>query len=455
MPRTAPAGEGGARNASAKPHPAFAPRAQRGRFAAGLVSAMARLAGFESVAHALSNRNFFIYAAGSAVSLIGTWMQRVGVGWLAWELTESAFWLGAVAFAELAPSVVVAPIAGVVADRWNRLSLSKATQGTALIQAVVLFGLAASGHMTIGRLLLLNAALGIITAFNQPVRLALMPSLVRHEDLPAAVAITSIIFNSARFIGPAAAGVVIVGNGLAAVFALNAVSFLAFLFALSRIRLPAGEPRLGGGPDFIREIADGYRYAAGHPGIAPILVLMLVVNVCAQPFVELLPAFAAEVFSRGADGFAVLTSAIGVGALAGGVWLARRGHAPGLVRIALANVAGLAGALLLFLWTDRLWPAAGALAVVGFCLVSGNIGAQTLLQLSVEASMRGRVMSLYGMIIRGGPAAGALVMGSLSAAVGLAWPVAGGALITGLAALIAWRRRRALEAAVEPARQPL
>jgi predicted MFS family arabinose efflux permease len=409
--------------------------------------------GFGGIARALRNPNYGLYTAGNAASLIGTWMQRIAVGWLTWQLTGSGAWLGAMAFADLFPTVIIGPIAGAAADRWDRLRVTKISQALAMAQSVVLFLLTFSGLITIELLLMLTAALGVISGFNQPARLALIPSLVRREDLAAAVAINSIIFNSARFIGPAVAGLMIVAGGISAAFAANAVSFIFFLAALSRIHL---EPKPDVMPaerrSLLGDVADGVRYAAGHPGIAPLLLLLTIVCICVRPVVELLPGFAATVFASGADGLAILTSTIGAGAVLGGLWLARRSSDPaGLTTIALGNTLVLAFSLLAFVASDRWWIALPALAALGACMVITGVGTQTLLQLSVEGAMRGRVLSLYGIIFRGGPAVGALIMGIASEHAGLRLPLAVGSLLAMLAWLWTWSARaritRALEAA--------
>ena len=409
--------------------------------------------GFGGIARALRNPNYGLYTAGNAASLIGTWMQRIAVGWLTWQLTGSGAWLGAMAFADLFPTVIIGPIAGAAADRWDRLRVTKISQALAMAQSVVLFLLTFSGLITIELLLMLTAALGVIAGFNQPARLALIPSLVRREDLAAAVAINSIIFNSARFIGPAVAGLMIVAGGISAAFAANAVSFIFFLAALSRIHL---EPKPDVAPverrSLLGDVADGVRYAASHPGIAPLLLLLTIVCICVRPVVELLPGFAATVFASGADGLAILTSTIGAGAVLGGLWLARRSSDPaGLTTIALGNTLVLALSLLAFVASDRWWIALPALAALGACMVITGVGTQTLLQLSVEGAMRGRVLSLYGIIFRGGPAVGALIMGIASEHAGLRLPLAVGSLLAMLAWLWTWSARaritRALEAA--------
>ena len=176
----------------------------------------------------LRNANFGIYSLGSAVSLTGMWMQRIAIGWLTWRLTESGFWLGVVAFADFFPVIVIAPFAGAAADRWDRLRVVKISQAILLLQAAVLYVATAIGRIDVGLIVALTAFQGVVVAFNQPARLALVPSLVPHADLGPAVAINSVIFNLARFIGPVFAGFAIVWSGVAAAFAANALSYIVF-----------------------------------------------------------------------------------------------------------------------------------------------------------------------------------------------------------------------------------
>lgn len=391
--------------------------------------------GLGPIARALRYPDFATYTAGSAVSLIGTWTQRVATGWLAWELTGSGFWLGAVAFADLFPTLLVGPIAGAAADRWDRLTVTRTTQSIALVQATALAALTFAGQMSIGLLCVLTAVGGVATAFNQPARLAMIPSLVPRSDLVAALAINSIIFNLARFIGPAIAGFMILTVGVAAAFAVNAVSFLGFLAALSRLHAapaPIGGPERG---SFTDQVVEGMRYARFHKGIAAILVISAITSICSRPVVELLPGFAAEVFRSGADGLAILTSSIGLGAVAGGLWIGGRRDSAGLTRVALACSLAMAAATALFTSTSSLLTAAPLLVLTGFCMSSTGIATQTLLQLAVPGSMRGRVLSLYGLIFRGGPAIGALAMGAASEDLGFRLPVAVGALVAASASI--------------------
>ena len=407
-------------------------------------------AGFQPIVDAFRNPNYGVYTVGSGVSLIGTWMQRIAVGWLIWQLTESGTWLGLIAFANLFPTVVIAPFAGVVADRWHRLTVIKISQSLALVQALMLFALTVSGLMTPVILLGLTLWLGMVAAFNQPARLALIPSLVRDEDVAAAVAINSVIFNCARFVGPAAAGLLIVAGGVAAAFAVNTLSFVFFLYALSRIRLaPESRPDTGA-RGFLGDIRDGLRYVAGHQAIGTLLAVLLATSLCARPFVELLPGVAAVIYGGGAGTLALLTATVGVGAVAAGLWLARRPGNGGLTAIVLTAALAIALALLAFVATDRTWIAVPALAAAGFFMVANGVATQILLQLNVDPAMRGRALSLYGLIFRGGPGVGALAIGAASEWIGLSAALAAGAMLTAVAGLWAWRRYGRLRRAFEP-----
>lgn len=383
--------------------------------------------GFAAIRQLFAQRDFRRFTVGNSVSLVGTWVQRVAIGWLTWELTESGTWLGIVAAADLLPAAVVGPIGGVLADRLPRLTVIFVAQSLLLVQAAALFLLTATGLATIWSVFALALFGGIVVGFNQPARMALTPSLVPRRDLAAAVAINSAVFNVARFIGPAIAGALIVGVGLAAAFALNALSFFAFLAALRGLTpdAEATMARSGGGQSIAAAIGDALRYVAGHPGIGVLFALMLAGSVLVRPVTELLPGFAAAVFGGGAELLAALNAAFGVGATIGALALAMRaGDRSGLPRLCLLATGVSAAALLGFAVADSLLAALPAIALCGCALVVSGVSGLTLIQLSVEGALRGRVLSLYGMLFRAGPAAGAVAMGAISDFVGLRWPLA-------------------------------
>jgi len=401
---------------------------------------MTKVSGFGGIGRAFRSRNFRMYCAGGIVSLIGLWVQKVAVGWLTWELTGSAAWLGIIAFAELFPTVVVSPLAGAFADRGDYRLQMIAAQVLAAALAAVLAGLTFSGLITIELLLAISIVQGLITAFNHPARLAMVPSLVDARDLSAAIAVNSATFNGARFIGPAVAGVIILWGGTAPAFAFNAVSYLWFVAMLTRLRFAPMVRPVRPVAGIFSDTLEGFRYVARHYGISSLLILLVATAALLRPYMELLPGFAAEVFGRGAEGLAMLTSATGFGALLSGLWLARRGRIQGLTRILVLYMLVAAAALLVFASGGAFWVGLGAVSVIGFSLVSIGVSTQTLLQNAVEGDMRGRVLSLYGVIFLGGPAVGALVMGWIAAHTGFGPPVAGGAVLCLVIWLWAMRR---------------
>ena len=405
--------------------------------------------GLGRVRRALGHRNHFLFAAGMVPSLITLWMQRLAVGWLTWELTHSPAWLGIIAFADLFPAVVLSPLAGALIDRVDPMRPMILSQAVFLVQAFVLAVLSFAGLLTIESLLALAIVLGLTHPFNTASRHTILPSLVPREDLSATIAINSSLYNVARFIGPAAAGAVIVTGGVSWAFACNVLGYLVFLIALFRMDFAPPERRPRSETTLFGDIAEGWRYTVAHPGIRPVLVLLVITAVVSRPVVDLLPGFAGDVFHRGAGGLAWLTAAMGLGARSGALWLAFRGVLSGLTTITISAVLVLALALLAFTAMDNFFLALPFLAITGFAMVVNGIGSQTLIQSSVAPAMRGRVMSLYTLIYRGMPALGAVVMGWLAEGFGLPATLGGGAVLC----LIAWgwaaRRRRGMAVALE------
>ena len=409
---------------------------------------LASLLSSRMIALPLRNANFGLYSAGSAVSLIGMWMQRIAIGWLTWEMTKSGLWLGIVAFADFFPVLLIGPIAGAAADRWDRLRVVKTSQAILLVQATLLFALTASGHMNIGLLVALAAFQGVVVAFNQPARLALVPSLVAPTDLASAVAINSVVFNLARFVGPMFAGLAIVWSGVSAAFAANALSYVVFLAALARIRVAPTDTESAKQRSFATDLREGIRYTAKHPAIAALLVLLIALGIGGRPLNELLPGVAAEVFHSGAGGLSILASAIGGGAILGGLWVGHRAHSSGLTWVALGGSLTGALAAIATIATEHMWVAVPAVVVFGFCMSAAGIAIQTIIQLAADRSMRGRVMGLYGVIFRGAPAIGALGAGLASAHFGLRWPVFFGALLVVAVCLWTYRSRERIAEAL-------
>jgi MFS family permease len=391
------------------------------------------------------------YTVGSTISLVGTWVQRVAQGWLVWQLTESPAWLGAVSFSTLGALMVMSPITGVIADRIDRVKMSRIAQSLMLSQSVILATLVWTGWANPWLVLALATYLGVGHSFHTSARLSLVPNLVPAELMAPAIAINSVIYQLATFVGPAIAGLIIVHFGIAFAFTVNVLTFGIFLAMLARVKLARHEPpapRTG----FRAAIAEGFGYAAAHPGIRPLLIALLVSTFTVRAVADLLPAFAAQVFERGADGLAWLTSMFGLGAMLGGMWLTQRPRLAGLTRVVIGHMGGVVVSLLLFVATDWFPFALIALAGAGCATLVNSTGTQTLIQSSVVGHMRGRVLSVFNLILQGSPAIGALAIGWLSEWLGLRLPIVAGAVLCLLAWLWILPQRRTIAKAME---QPL
>lgn len=398
---------------------------------------------------ALAERNYRLFTIGSIVSLIGQWTQRIAIGWLAWELTHSGTWLGLIAFADLFPTVVVTPFAGVIADRVDRRRMLMVTQMLAMLQAVALAGLTLANLIDIWSLFALALFLGIVMSFNVAARLALMASMSRRENLPAAIAISAAVFNGARFIGPAFGGFIIAFWGVGGAFVFNSLSFLTLLVALMMMRDLHAEPVASRTAGMISQIGEAFSYARHHRGIGPMLVVIGAVAFGVKPYLELLPGVADQVYDGGAQALAQLTAATGLGALTMALWLVQRSSVRHLTTIILSSMMVAGAAIMLFSVSDIYWLGLVFAFIVGGGMTVSGTGTQTLMQNAVEGIMRGRVMSLYGIIFRGAPALGALLLGMLSEIIGLQAALAIGGASTVLAALWLWRLRRVAARALE------
>ncbi len=399
-------------------------------------------AGFANAVRVLRIRNYGVYTAGNSISLIGTWMQRASVLWLAWALAHSTIWLGIVSVADLLPTLALSPIAGLLADRVDRVRLIRLTQVIAMTQAVLLAALTYTGLITIELLFLLTLVLGAANAVNQPARLALIPNLVDRASLASAVAVNALVFNSARFLGPAAAGIVIDRGSVGLAFALNAATYVPFIAALARIKLIPDAASLARAArrEFVGDTLAGYVYALRHPGIGRMILLFAVTTFSLRGFIEMFPGFADLVFARGPVGYTWLTATLGLGAVMGGLWMVRRPGIHGLTALIIGHTSLVALSALGFTATASYWVAIACVFICGFSLVTTGISAQTLIQSAVDPAMRGRVLGFYGMLVRAGPAFNALVLGWLASLIGLRLSVAVGALVC--LAYWAWARLR-------------
>jgi Transmembrane secretion effector len=301
--------------------------------------------------------------------------------------------------------------------------------------------LSALGLLTPGLIVMLALIGGIITAFNQPFRMALLLGLVGRENLISAVAVNSIVFNTARFVGPAIAGLVIAKGSLTLAFVINFATFAVFSWTLARIRLVTVGQAPSTSRGLMTSVVEGWRYAIRHVGLGAMLLMLTVVSLCIRPILELMPSYAA-LFGSGATGFALMTSVIGFGSLVGAIWLSRQADPAALAAMALSNGLLMGAALLVAALAPREWLGLFALFLLGFGMVVSGIANQTVIQLAVPDHLRGRLLALHSMIFRGAPALGALAIGALSDLTGLRGPLAVGAAMTFAFSGIIYARRK-------------
>lgn len=399
----------------------------------------------------LRHRNVRLFAMGQGVSLLGTWMQNVAMGWLVYRLTGSAQMLGLIAFLTQVPTFLLGAWAGSLADRVERRKLMFAAQSLALVQAVLLAILTVTGAVQPWHLVVLATMLGVSTAVEVPARHSLLAELA-GPDTPNAVALNSTIVNGTRMVGPAIGGLLVAWVGEAVCFALNAASFAAVLFALSRMEIPARIRSAG-----TTSLWDGARFAWGQPMIRTLLVMLLLVSFVAFPFQSLLPLVVGEVLRGGPALLGQLGAAFGAGALISAVVLLRRTTLDGLGRRIAVGASALAVGLIALAVSRNPWASALALVVVGFGFLLQGAGTLTLLQHLTPDAMRGRVLGLFTMIFIGATPFGALLAGWVASQVGVSLTLlaAGGLVLAASAgfhvALPAAERATAPPAAARPA----
>lgn len=384
---------------------------------------------------ALRHRNFRLFIAGQTVSLIGFWMQQVAVSWLVYRLTDSAFLLGLVAFASQAPVFVLAPFAGVLADRVDRQRLVITTQALAMLQALALGALVLSSGVTIPYILILMTIQGAIRAFDIPGRQSFLVLMVEDRaDLPSAIALNSSMFNSARLVGPAIAGFAISAIGEGWVILLNAFTYLAVLAALLAMKIePHALARTAGA--VLSHMREGFGYAFRSHPIRAILLMVAVVSITGVPFSVLLPVVATDMLGGNARTLGVLTAATGLGALTGALFLASRASVRGLGRVIVIAALLFGASLVAVSFSRSMWLSTAFLVCTGFGLMVQMAASNTILQTIVDDDKRGRIMSLYSMAFIGTAPAGSLFAGTLASQLGTPATLAIGGTFCVLAAI--------------------
>jgi len=404
----------------------------------------------QHVFRALRHRNYRLFFFGQGVSVIGTWMQRVALSWLVYVLTRDPFLLGVVNFSNQIPAALIAPFAGVLADRMDRRRLLIATQSLAMAQAFVLAALTLMGHITIREIILLGIVLGLVNGLDMPIRQSFVVNMVgRREDLPNAIALNSFIFNAAMLLGPSLGGLVLHYLNAGICVLINGISFAAVLAALVAMRVePTVRPRTD--KHVLIHLKEGLTYTLGSPPIRAVLTLLIMMSLLGRPYGVLMPVFAKDILAGDARTYGFLLAATGVGAIGGAILLASRQSVRGLELLNPLATTLFGLSLVAFAFSRNLALSLGVLLVGGFGQMVQTASSNTLLQTVVDDDKRGRVMSLYSMCFQGLLPLGNLLAGALAKWLGAPWTV----LLSGFACFAAAgvfaRSRHVLRRTLEP-----
>ena len=370
------------------------------------------------VFRALRYRNYRLFFTGQTVSLVGTWITRVATSWLVYRLTGSVLLLGLVGFFGQIPTLILAPFAGVMVDRWNRHRILVVTQILSMLQSFALAGLSFAGVITVRHVLLLQMAQGIINAFDTPARQSFVVQMVEdRNDLPNAIALNSSMVNLSRVIGPAIGGVIIAAVGEAWCFFIDGFSYIAVIASLVGMRVPV-LPRVIPTKNVREELVDGFRYVTDFPPIRSVLLLLALVATMGMPYTVLMPAVARQVLHGDSHTLGFLMTASGLGALAGALYLASRHTVVGLGRVIAIAACAFGVGLIAFSLSRNLVLSLILLPIVGGGMMVTMASTNTILQTIVAERMRGRVMSFYAMAFLGTAPIGSLLAGVLADRVG-------------------------------------
>lgn len=384
----------------------------------------------------LQYRNYRLFFGGQILSLVGTWIQQTALLWLVYRLTNSAFLLGAVGFSSQIPAFLLAPLAGVLSDRWNRQRILVATQTLAMIQALILGLLFFTTEISVWQIIPLAIFLGLINAFDMPTRQAFVVEMVENkEDLGNAIALNSLMFNSARLVGPPIAGILIAVTSEGVCFIINGISFLFVIVSLLMMQIKPKETKPKTTHVF-HELREGLSYVHSFTPIKYIILLLALVSLVAMPYVVLMPVFAKKILHGGPHTLGFLMAAAGTGALAGAIWLASRKNVRGLVRIIPLSTATFGIGLIGFSLSHVLWLSLPLIFVAGLGIMTQMAACNTVIQTLVEDDKRGRVMSLYVMAFIGTAPFGSLIAGTLASVIGAPNTLMAGGVLCVLGAVI-------------------
>lgn len=385
---------------------------------------MIKSEGLAAVSRTLGNRDYRTYQIGRTSGLTTLWMYRMAIAWMVWDMTQSTTWLGIFGFLDQAPAFFVTPLAGALADRMDRMTLLRRSQALLMLLTLAMSLLLYFDAMSIELLALLAFLYGSLYAVQQPASHSIVPSLVPKDDLSTAFALNAMLFNASRFVGPLVAGFTIVAWGTGPTIFFNTIGngiFTICLLVMQTKNDGIGRRNQQGGHrgNILRDIKDGMAYAAHHPGLGPLLLILMFVSILTFPLQQMLPGIADGVFGEGAHGLALMTAMLGTGAMIQSAYMAQRARIEGLTRFVGTNILVVGIAFVALTATPNYWVGVASVFVVGIGMVANRIGIMTLLQNGSAPGMRGRVASFYGVLFQIGPAIGSLLIGSLADVFGL------------------------------------
>jgi MFS family permease len=371
-----------------------------------------------------------LYFIGQGISLIGTWMQSIAMGWLVYRLTGSVFLLGVIGFTSQIPSFILSPFAGVLTDRFNRHRIMVLTQVLFMIQATILSVLVLTNVVETWHIIALSLFFGFITAFDAPARQSLVIDLIDNpEHLSNAIALNSATFNGARLIGPAIAGILIAMVGEGFCFLINALSYIAVITSLLKMQLNL-TIKTKTTENIGKELKAGWQYTFGFPPIRMLLILLAIISLVGLPYVTLMPAYAREILKGGSHTLGFLMSASGAGALIAALYLASRQTVLGLGKIISLNTFVFGFGLIGASFSSVLWLSLINMFFIGACMIASIASVNTLIQTLADEDKRGRVMSFYAMALLGISPIGNLCAGSIANAIGVSHTLLWGGVIT-------------------------
>jgi MFS family permease len=398
----------------------------------------------------LRARNYRIYFIGQGISLLGTWMQHIAMSWLVYRLTGSVFLLGLIGFTSQIPTFVLSPFTGVLTDRYDRRKIMTLAQLFFMLQALVLALLVLFGKIEVWHIIALSLMFGIVSAFDSPARHALVTDLIQKPgDLGNAIALNSALFNGARLVGPAIAGLTVAAVGEGICFLINTISYIAIIYALLRLKIQL-KPGAGHSGNIRESLSEGLRYTFQSMPIRTLLILLAIMSLVGFPFIVLLPAYAKEILHGGPETLGFLMSSLGAGALTGALYMAGRRSVLGSGKIISGGVLIMGVSIIAASFSQDRRVSMLIFFLGGLAMIMSIAAINTMLQTIADEDKRGRVMSYYAMALMGTTPIGNLLAGSVASGIGIPYAFLSGGMITLLAGIWFQWNRKSLRKTIHP-----